>query len=64
VLGASPRKRTSRVFAYPPEPLDAVDVVAAFGKLIFAMINSTMLAVADINQAVVTKPVIRVDDAL
>ena len=42
----------------PPEAFDTVDVVAAFGKFIFTMIYTKVLAVADINQAVITAPAV------
>ncbi len=45
-----------------PEALNAIDVMCALHKLIVAMIDSIMLTVADINQAVVAAPPIRVDD--
>ena len=47
-----------------PEAFDPVDVVRATNKLIFAMMNSEVLRVSDINQAIVTAPAVRVDDGV
>src|SRR5260221_4942010 len=46
-----------------PEVLDAVDVRFALHKLVAAMIHPVMLLVAQIHQAAVTLPAIRIDDA-
>ncbi len=40
-------------FAQPPKVLDAVDVVAPIGKLIFAMLHPKMLFIPIVDQAVV-----------
>jgi len=47
----------------PPEAFDAVDVSVPFGKFVLAVIDAQMLAVTDIDQAIVTTPAIRIDDA-
>jgi len=48
----------------PPEALDAVDMGFASNELILSMIDSQVLAIADVNQAVVTPPAIGIDDAI
>ena len=50
-------------FGEAPEGFDAVDVGAAFGEGLF-LVDSHMLVVADIDQAVVSRPSIGADDAL
>ena len=47
-----------------PEALNAVDVVRASGELVCSMLDSEMLTVSDINQAVIAAPAITVDDCL
>jgi hypothetical protein len=47
-----------------PETLDAVDVVRPAGELVLPVIDSVMLRVADIDQAVVAAPAVAVDDYL
>ena len=46
-----------------PEVLDAVDMRLAFDELVAAMIHPMMLLVAQVHQAAVALPAIRVDDA-
>ena len=43
-----------------PETLDAVDLMLATSELILTMIDSEMLCLANINQAVITAPALRV----
>lgn len=47
-----------------PEALNAVDVVRATRELVLPMINSIVLRVADINEAVIAAPPVRVDNCL
>ncbi len=47
-----------------PEALNTIDVVAAFGKFVVAVIDPKVLAITDINQAVITAPAVCIDDAL
>src|SRR5437762_2086606 len=47
-----------------PETLDAVNMVCATRELVLPMIDSIVLRVADINQAIVAAPPVRVDDRL
>ncbi len=49
-------------FSITPETLNPVDVMRATHKLVGAMIDPIMLCVADINQAAIAAPAIRVDD--
>jgi len=49
-------------FCVAPEALDTVDMSFSTGKLISAMIDSKMLVEADIDQAIVPTPAIRMDD--
>jgi len=51
-------------FGETPEAFDAVDVGLPLGELIPAVIDSQVLAITDIDQAVVTAPVVGVDHAL
>ena len=46
-----------------PEAFNAVDVSMPLGKFVLAVIDAEMLSVTNINQAVVTTPAVRVDDA-
>jgi hypothetical protein len=47
----------------PPESFNAVNVSMPFGKFVLTVIDAQMLAVTDVNQAVVTAPAVRIDDA-
>jgi hypothetical protein len=47
-----------------PEAFNAVDMSLAPGKFIAAMINSQVLAVTDIDKAIVATPTVGIDDAL
>ena len=49
-------------FSMTPEALNTVDVMCSAHKLVVAMIDSIMLRVADINEAVIAAPSVRVDD--
>jgi hypothetical protein len=46
-----------------PKTFYPVDVVTALGKFILTVINTKMLAIADIDEAVVATPSVRVDNA-
>ena len=46
-----------------PEAFNTVDVIAAFGKFVLAMINPKMLAITHIDQTIIATPTVRVDDA-
>ena len=50
-------------FCISPEAFNTVDVIAAFGKFVLAMINPKMLAVTHIDQTIIATPTVRVDDA-
>ena len=45
-----------------PEALYSIDVMLATSELILTMIDPEVLCIADINQAVITAPAVRVDD--
>jgi hypothetical protein len=47
-----------------PEALDAVDVMRATHELVFAMKNSEVFGVSNMNQAIVATPSIQVDNCL
>lgn len=51
-------------FGKAPEALNAIDVLRATGKLIGSMLNSEVLRVTDINQAIIAAPAIRVNNCL
>jgi len=51
-------------FGETPEALNAVDVGLPFGELVPAVIDSQVLAITDIDQAVVAAPFVGVDHAL
>ena len=51
-------------FGKTPEPLDAVDVGLPFRELVPAVVDSQVLAIADIDQSVVAAPVVGVEHAL
>lgn len=51
-------------FGETPESLDAVDVGLPLSELVPAVVDSQVLAIADIDQAVVAAPVVGVDHAL
>ena len=55
-------KLLQAMFSETPETLNAVDVARASGELIATMINPIVFRVADINQAVITAPPVRMDD--
>jgi len=44
-----------------PEALNAIDVMRALHKLIVGVIDSEVLRVSDINQAIIAAPTVRVD---
>lgn len=47
-----------------PEALNAIDVLRALHKLIVAMMDSEVLCVSDINQAVRAAPAVGVDGSI
>lgn len=47
-----------------PEPLDAVDMGIASDEFILSVIDPQVLVITDINQAIVTPPTVRIDDAI
>src|SRR5712692_708128 len=47
-----------------PEAFDSIDVMRSTDELIATVIDSEMLRITDINQAVVTAPTIRMDDGV
>ena len=51
-------------FGKAPEAFDAIDMGSAPDKFILPMIDSQVLAITDIDQAVVTAPAIGIDDAI
>ena len=61
--GSHTSETNESCFCMPPDAFNTVDVVAAFGKFIFAMINTKVLAVTNIDQTVIATPAVRVDDA-
>jgi len=46
-----------------PEAFNPIDVSTTFGKFVLAVIDAQMLAITDIDQAVIAAPAVRVDDA-
>ena len=57
-----PTKRIESGFSETPEALDTIDMRVASGKLIAPMINSKMLFVPKINEAVIAPPTVTMDD--
>jgi hypothetical protein len=51
------------VFGIPPKTLNSVDVAAASAKLIFTMVDTKMLRIPQIDQAVITAPTVIMDNA-
>ena len=47
-----------------PKGLDAVDMVVALGKFVLTVLNTKMLGITDINQAVVASPAIGVNNTV
>src|SRR2546423_1820420 len=52
------------MFSEAPEALNAIDVMCAPRKLVLPVVDSVVLRVADINEAIVAAPPVRVDDCL
>jgi len=50
-------------FGETPEALDAVDVGLPLGELVPAVVDSRVLAITDVDQAVIAAPVVGVDHA-
>ena len=59
-----PLESGESVLGETPEGLDPIDVVAAICELVFAVPDPEMSRVSDINQAVIAKPAIAVDDGI
>ena len=51
-------------FGISPEPFDAIDMGFVFNELILSMIDSQVLSVTNIHQAIVATPTVRVDDTV
>ena len=49
-------------FSVRPKRLNTINMVSSSGKLIVLMMNSIMLPVADINQAIIPSPPIRINN--
>ena len=64
LVGRNAVELLQAMFGETPEALDAVDVVRASGELILPVMDSVVLRVADINEAVIAAPPVRVDDRL
>ncbi len=47
-----------------PKALNPIEVICALHKLVLTMMDSKMLGISGINQAVVTAPTVRVDDGV
>ena len=63
-LIAHPSKLAKAAFGNPPEAFNAVDVNAPAHELIVHMRHLEMLAIADINQAIIAAPAIGVNDTI
>jgi len=61
---AHPTEPGEASFGKTPEAFNAVDVGLPLGELVPAVVDSQVLAITDIDQAVVTAPVVGVDHAL
>ena len=61
--GRQAAKANQASFCVSPETFNAVDVVAALGKFVLAMIDTKVFSVAHINQAVIATPAVRINDA-
>jgi hypothetical protein len=51
-------------FGVTPETFNAVDVSTTFSEFVLAMIDAKVLAITDIDQAIVATPAVRIDHAL
>ena len=60
---AHPSESREARFRKAPEAFYSVDMGFAPGEFVPAMINTKVLAIADIDKAIVTTPAVRIDDA-
>ena len=51
-------------FRIAPETFDPINVSATFGKFVPAVIDTQVLAVANVDQTVITTPAVRIDDTI
>jgi hypothetical protein len=51
-------------FGIGPEGLDSIDMAVTSGEFIFSMMDSKVLGVSDIHQALIASPTVTVDDAI
>ena len=49
-------------FCIPPEAFDSINMSFTTDEFILPMMNSKMLFIADVNQAIISSPTIRVDN--
>lgn len=50
-------------FSIRPKGFNTVDVAFCIGKLIIAVVNSIMLFITEVYQAIISSPLVRMDDA-
>jgi len=60
---AHPSESCEARFCKAPEAFYSVDMSFAPGEFVTAMIHTEMLAIANIDKAIVTTPAVRIDDA-
>jgi hypothetical protein len=51
-------------FGIGPEGLDSVDMAVTSSKLVFSMMDSKVLGVSDVHQALIASPTVTVDDSI
>lgn len=51
-------------FRVGPEGLDSIDMAVTSSKLVFSMMDSKVLGVADIDQTLIASPTVTMDDAV
>ena len=59
-----PSKLAKAAFSKPPEAFNAIDVDPPAHELIVPMHHLEMLAIADINQAIIAAPAVGVNDTI
>ena len=52
------------LFGIGPEGLDSVDMAVSPSKLVFSMMDSKVVGVSDVHQALIVSPTVNVDDAI
>ena len=57
-------KLNQSAFSIRPKGFNSVDMLFAPGKFISTMMHSIMLFITQIHQAVITSPLVRMDDAI